>query len=116
MLILNLIREHLLRRARHDASALACQRKPRYVHPLRLVEERVLINIPAGCGEVVAILDECHARGFLWKAVGMCNAAKRDVTKCLRAERLERTMRNREMAKEKKAQVIEKWTEIEQNS
>lgn len=74
------------------------------------------MNIRPGCGELSAILDECHARGFLWKSIGMCNTAKRDVNKCLRAERLERTMKNREAAKEKKAQITEKWTEIEQNS
>lgn len=61
-------------------------------------------------------LDECHARGFLYKAVGMCNGIKRDVTKCLRAERLERTRLNREAAKEKRAAIKAKWAEIEANS
>lgn len=61
-------------------------------------------------------LDECHARGFLWKAVGMCNQAKRDVNKCLRAERLERTRLNREAAKIKRAHLEAKWAEIDANS
>lgn len=74
------------------------------------------MSILPGCGELVAILDECHARGFFWKSVGMCNAAKRNVTKCLRAERLERTMKNREAAIGKRVQITEKWAEIEQNS
>jgi len=69
-----------------------------------------------GCEEVMQALDECHARGFLWKAVGMCNQAKRDVTKCLRAERIERTRQNREAAREKRQQVVAAWKEIETNS
>ena len=30
----------------------------------------------------MAALDECHARGFLFKAIGGCNEAKREVNKC----------------------------------
>jgi COX assembly protein 2 len=62
------------------------------------------------------ILDECHARGFLWKAMGMCNDAKTQVNKCLRAQRLERTRLNREAAKIKRQEVKEKWAEIDANS
>jgi len=68
------------------------------------------------CEEVMAILDECHARGFMWKAVGMCNGAKTDVNRCLRAQRLERTKANREAAKVKRQEIKTKWTEIEENS
>lgn len=46
----------------------------------------------------------------------MCNGAKKDVNKCLRAERIERTRKNREAAKEKRIQINEKWSEIEENS
>lgn len=46
-------------------------------------------------------LEECHDRGFIWKSMGMCNQMKRDVNMCLRAQRLERTKRNREEAKER---------------
>ncbi|MCJ1352833.1 MAG: hypothetical protein MMC33_002817 [Icmadophila ericetorum] len=69
-----------------------------------------------GCEEVMQILDECHARGFLYKATGGCNAAKRDVNMCLRAERLERTARNRELAKKEREKIKEKWKEIDMNS
>ena len=62
------------------------------------------------------ILDECHARGFMWKAVGMCNDAKTQVNKCLRAQRLERTKANREAAKVKNQQIKDKWAEIDANS
>ncbi|KAI9784161.1 MAG: hypothetical protein M1839_002666 [Geoglossum umbratile] len=68
------------------------------------------------CEELMAILDECHARGFLYKAVGMCNGAKRDVNLCLRAERLERTKKNREAAKVQREKIKAKWAEIDANS
>jgi COX assembly protein 2 len=61
-------------------------------------------------------LDECHARGFLYKAVGMCNQVKTDVTKCLRAERIERTRKNREAAKAKREATVALWKEIDENS
>lgn len=64
----------------------------------------------------MAALDECHARGFIWKATGGCNTAKREVNKCLRAERLERTARNREKAKEKKERIQRVWREIDEES
>jgi len=64
----------------------------------------------------MAILDECHARGFLYKVIGGCNKAKQDVNKCLRAERLERTKGNRERAKLERQKVVEKWREIDANS
>lgn len=64
----------------------------------------------------MAILDECHARGFLHKAVGGCNEAKHNVNMCLRAERLERTKSNRERAKVERRKVVEKWQEIDANS
>ena len=61
-------------------------------------------------------LEECHARGFLWKSMGMCTSAKHQVNMCLRAERLERTRLNREAAKEKRAKYESKWAEIDNNS
>lgn len=69
-----------------------------------------------GCEEVMAALDECHARGFLHKMFGACNEAKREVNRCLRAERLERTARNRETAKAKKEKIQRVWKEIEEQS
>jgi len=68
------------------------------------------------CEEVMTILDECHARGFLWKSMGMCNGAKTEVNKCLRAQRLERTKANREAAKAKNQEIKAKWAEIDTNS
>jgi COX assembly protein 2 len=62
------------------------------------------------------ILDECHARGFMWKAVGMCNGAKTNVNKCLRVQRLARTAKNREAAKIEREKIKAKWAEIDANS
>ena len=64
----------------------------------------------------MSALDECHARGFLYKAWGGCNEAKRAVNKCLRAERLERTRENREQAKVKRAKLEARWRDIDENS
>lgn len=64
----------------------------------------------------MAALDECHAQGFLHKLLGNCNGAKQEVNKCLRAERLERTAKNREKAKEKKERIQRVWKEIDEES
>lgn len=61
-------------------------------------------------------LDECHARGFMWKAAGMCSSLKHEVNMCLRAERLDRTKINREIAKEKRTKYEAKWKEIDAES
>lgn len=61
-------------------------------------------------------LEECHARGFFYAAVGMCNDVKREVNKCLRAERLDRTARNREKARQERARLKAKFDEIDANS
>jgi COX assembly protein 2 len=61
-------------------------------------------------------LEECHAKGFLWKSVGMCNDVKTQVNKCLRAERLDRTAKNREIAKAKRQHMEKVWAEIDANS
>ena len=64
----------------------------------------------------MALLDECHARGFLHKMFGGCNEAKRDVNRCLRAERVERTAKNREKAKERRQKIERVWREIDEES
>lgn len=56
-------------------------------------------------------LDECHARGFLWKATGQCNDVKREVNRCLGAERLERAKRNREKARENRSRIEKIWAD-----
>lgn len=64
----------------------------------------------------MALLDECHAAGYIQKMLGGCNEAKRNVNKCLRAERLERTARNREKAKERRERNVKLWKEIDEES
>lgn len=61
-------------------------------------------------------LEECHAKGFLWKSLGMCSNAKLEVNMCLRAERLKRTAANREVAKAKRDKINRAWAEIDENS
>ncbi|KAI0465798.1 hypothetical protein F4859DRAFT_519722 [Xylaria cf. heliscus] len=68
------------------------------------------------CEEIMTALEECHARGFLWKSMGMCNDAKHHVTLCLRAERLKRTAANREAAKVQRDRIKRAWAEIDENS
>lgn len=62
------------------------------------------------------MLDECHAHGFMYKAMGMCNDAKTNVNRCLRAQRLERTAKNREAAKLKREQIEAVWAKIDEES
>lgn len=63
----------------------------------------------ANCEEIMTALDECHARGFLWKALGNCNDIKREVNRCLGAERYERAKRNREKARENRKRIEKIW-------
>lgn len=68
------------------------------------------------CEELMNALDECHAKGFLWKAVGMCNNDKTALNKCLREQRLLRTKANREAANIKNKKIRELWDDIDANS
>ncbi|KAJ5683532.1 hypothetical protein N7462_006697 [Penicillium macrosclerotiorum] len=61
------------------------------------------------CEEVMTALDECHARGFIYKALGNCNDIKRDVNKCLSAERFDRAKRNRDEARSNRRRIEEIW-------
>lgn len=56
-------------------------------------------------------LDECHARGFLYKALGNCNDIKRDVNKCLAEQRYMRAKENRDHAKERRKRVEKLWAD-----
>ncbi|KAF1989555.1 UPF0287-domain-containing protein [Aulographum hederae CBS 113979] len=74
------------------------------------------LTSPPACAEVMAALDECHARGFLFRCIGGCNDAKHAVNKCLRGERLERTRLNREKSKAKNAEMRASFREIDANT
>ncbi|CAH0049818.1 unnamed protein product [Clonostachys solani] len=62
------------------------------------------------CDEVITALEECHAQGFLHKAVGSCNSAKEAVDVCLRAQRAKVQADNRAtaMAKREKLKAAQK--------
>ncbi|KAL2165172.1 hypothetical protein VTH06DRAFT_468 [Thermothelomyces fergusii] len=80
------------------------------MHPLLFTKDN------AGCEQLMAALEECHAKGFLWKAVGMCNDAKQQLTECLRAERLKNQSLNRNSVQDKRSRIRQKWKEIDENS
>lgn len=61
-------------------------------------------------------LEECHAKGFVWKAAGMCNDAKEQLVKCLKAERAKSQDLNRSGVQDKKTRIRQKWKEIDENS
>lgn len=63
------------------------------------------------CEEIMTALDECHARGFLHKAIGSCNDIKRDVNKCLSEERYLRAKRNRDEARAKRSRIEKIWAD-----
>ncbi len=60
--------------------------------------------------------EECHAKGFLWKSMGMCNKAKQELGQCLREERLKHQRSNQTAAQEKKQRIKQMWKEIDENS
>ncbi|KAE8207356.1 hypothetical protein CF327_g7359 [Tilletia walkeri] len=68
----------------------------------------------ARCGDLIQALNECHARSWLARLTGECNSIKSELTLCLRAERIERTKRNNESAKERQAKKEQAWKEIEE--
>jgi COX assembly protein 2 len=59
-------------------------------------------------------LDECHARGFLHKAVGSCNDIKREVNKCLSGERQKKSLKNRETSLERRARIEGVWAKMDE--
>ncbi|KEF51611.1 uncharacterized protein A1O9_12246, partial [Exophiala aquamarina CBS 119918] len=67
-----------------------------------------------GCEEIMSALDECHARGFLYKAVGGCNDIKREVNKCLSGERQKKSTRNRETSLERRARIESVWAKMDE--
>ncbi|KAK7521896.1 cytochrome c oxidase biogenesis protein Cmc1-like protein [Phyllosticta citriasiana] len=70
----------------------------------------------APCEELANALEECSARGFLWRCAGMCTKPKHALNMCLRATRIERTAKNRDEAKLKREEIKKTWAEIDANS
>ncbi len=69
-----------------------------------------------GCEEIIVAFEECHAKGFLWRSMGMCNDAKRALSQCLRQERQRNQTQNRTTDQEKKEKIKALWKEIDENS
>ncbi|KAK4105871.1 UPF0287-domain-containing protein [Parathielavia hyrcaniae] len=80
------------------------------MHPLLHTKDNT------GCEQVMIALEECHARGFVWKAAGMCNDAKKQLVDCLRAERSKSQTENRNGVQDKQARIRQMWKEIDENS
>ena len=59
-------------------------------------------------------LDECHARGFLYKAFGGCNELKREVNKCLSIERTKKSAKNRETGLERRKRIEKVWAQMDE--
>ncbi|KAF4505167.1 hypothetical protein G6O67_007143 [Ophiocordyceps sinensis] len=59
------------------------------------------------CEDIIAVLEECHSRGFMHKATGGCNGVKDQVNKCLREERTKMQAENRAAAKAKRDRIKE---------
>ncbi|ODA82989.1 hypothetical protein RJ55_01498 [Drechmeria coniospora] len=57
------------------------------------------------CEDIIAVLEECHAKGFMHKAIGGCNGVKDKVNQCLREERAKIQAENRATAKAKRDRI-----------
>jgi COX assembly mitochondrial protein 2 len=64
----------------------------------------------------MAALEECHAKGFMWKSLGMCNGAKDSLRSCLRQARVERQSENRSATQIKQDRIRAAWKEVDENS
>ncbi|KAK1493197.1 hypothetical protein CCUS01_13842 [Colletotrichum cuscutae] len=64
----------------------------------------MLPPLPPGyqCEDIMVALEECHAKGFMFKSLGGCNDAKDKVSECLRGARARRTEANRAAARAKR--------------
>ncbi|ETN42255.1 uncharacterized protein HMPREF1541_04196 [Cyphellophora europaea CBS 101466] len=67
-----------------------------------------------GCEEIMNALDECHARGFLYKAVGGCNDIKREVNKCLSGARAQKSGKNRETGLQRRQRIEAVWAKMDE--
>ncbi|KAH9946309.1 UPF0287-domain-containing protein [Epithele typhae] len=64
------------------------------------------------CLQFIQALEVCHSDGGWQRFFGGCNQAKHELNMCLRKERVDRTTRNREQAKERREKIEQAWQEI----
>lgn len=62
-------------------------------------------KLDAACEDIIASLEDCHAKGFLHKATGGCNDLKAAVDKCLKSERAKMQAENRAAARAKRDRI-----------
>ncbi|KAJ1909574.1 hypothetical protein IWQ60_011100 [Tieghemiomyces parasiticus] len=67
------------------------------------------------CAELIRKLQQCHNENIWTKYFGECNEAKVKLTECLRAERVERTQKNLQEAREKRAKLEQAWKEFDES-
>ncbi|KAG5645818.1 hypothetical protein DXG03_005159 [Asterophora parasitica] len=63
------------------------------------------------CKDFIQALENCHSSGWA-RLTGGCNVLKDDLNKCLRTERVARSSRNRESAKERRSKTEQAWKEF----
>ena len=71
-----------------------------------------LIKQPA-CGDIIRQLYECREEGgWMFRILGGCQDIDKQLGKCLRDERIDRTKRNQEKAKVRNQKKQEAWSNL----
>ncbi|WOO83854.1 COX assembly mitochondrial protein 2 [Vanrija pseudolonga] len=65
------------------------------------------------CSEFIKALHACHDKSAWSRFTGMCNDEKDALNLCLRKERIDRTTRNREAAKDRTRKKAEAWAALD---
>jgi len=65
------------------------------------------------CGEFIEALQACHQSSWWKRYTGGCNNEERALSMCLRKERVERTQRNAQGAKQRRSEAKEAWKDLE---
>ncbi|KAJ1653303.1 hypothetical protein IWQ61_006552 [Dispira simplex] len=66
------------------------------------------------CADLIQALHTCHREKTISKFFGTCNGVKNRLTLCLRADRKDRTKRNLEIARQKRADLEKRWKEFDE--
>ncbi|SCV71597.1 BQ2448_3185 [Microbotryum intermedium] len=69
-----------------------------------------------GCAEFIEAIKHCHDQHTVLKFIGYCNDHKTALNMCLRTERMERAVKNRQHAKLKRQLIQQRWDQIERES
>ncbi|EJU00805.1 UPF0287-domain-containing protein [Dacryopinax primogenitus] len=78
------------------------------MHPHLATPERQLV-----CGDFIQALERCHASGWWFRYTGGCNEEKDALRMCLRQERIDRTQKNLENARLRRASSQQAWQEMQ---